>query len=47
MVDMNFVPSTYPVCSFFRYSEQPMTILAIMDSQELMQPSNESSSGRE
>ena len=36
-----------PVCSFFRYSEQPMMILAIMDSQELMQRSSESSSGRE
>ena len=26
-----------PMCSFSRYSEQPMTIWAIMDSQELMQ----------
>ena len=47
MEDMNFVPFTYPVCSFSRYSEQPMTILAIMDFQELMQQSKESSSGRE
>ena len=30
-----------------RYSTQPMTILAIIDSQELMQRSSESSSGRE
>ena len=36
-----------PAYSFFRYSKQPMMILVIMDSQEHMQPSNESSSGKE
>ena len=42
-----FCASTYPVYSFFRYSEQPMMILVTMDFQEHMQPSNESSSGKE
>ena len=41
MVDTNFMPFTYPVCSFSRYSEQLMMILAIMDSQGLMQLSKE------
>ena len=43
----NFMPSTYPAYSFFRFSEQPMMILVTMDFQEHMQPSNESSSGKE
>ena len=43
----NFVPSSYPAYSFFRYSEQPMMTLVTMDFQEHMQPSNESSSGKE
>ena len=43
----HFMPSTYPVYSFFRYSRQLMMILVIMDFHEHMQPSNKSSSGRE
>ena len=42
-----FSPSTYPVYSFFRYSEQPMMTLVTMDFQKHMQPSNVFSSGKE
>ena len=47
MVDMNFMPSTYPAYSLFRCSEQLMMTLVTMDFQGHMQPSNESSTGKE
>ena len=47
MVDMNFAPSTYPAYSLFRCSEQPMMTSVTMDFQGHMQPSNESSTGKE
>ena len=47
MVDTNFAPSTYPVYSLFRCSEQPMMTSVTMDFQGHMQPSNEFSTGKE